>query len=165
MIRQPRFYVQSDGHDTQPDRMLPYISVLDMLCHIPRFANILMVADPLDIIGSENERLAFNELKFVVTMMFNKAGCAEGINLQPLITKIRACSYTNIRRSDTLDVLTAWDEIIKLIMVVIPPFREIFLGQVESAQEVPDWLNMKSYCFRAHYSHSQTSLDSIFRFV
>jgi hypothetical protein len=129
----------------QPDRMMPYISVLDMLCHIPTLASIIMAADPLDIIGSENERIAFLELKSVISVMHtnnhnaNKGGTGGdpngvGINLQPLINKIRWCSYTNIRRSDTLDVLTAWDEIIKLIMVVIPPFRDVFLGQVESAQ-------------------------------
>jgi hypothetical protein len=159
--RVPRFYVQADSNsggnsqgegtqanpqsNTQPDRMMPYISVLDMLCHIPRFASILMSSDPLDIIGSENERIAFLELKNVVSMMHtnllqakeegnNSPNLLAGINLQPLINKIRWCSYTNIRRNDTLDVLTAWDEIIKLIMVVIPPFRDVFLGQVESAQ-------------------------------
>jgi len=48
-------------------------------------------------------------------------------------------------------------------MVVIPPLREIFLGQVASVQEVPGWLNLMSRCFRAQYCEEFNLLEEMFR--
>jgi hypothetical protein len=60
-----------------------------------------------------------------------------------------------------VDVIGLWDIMIKLIMVVIPPLREVFLGHVANSQDVPGWLNIMSRCFRANFTAKQSDLDVV----
>lgn len=158
MFRQPKFVVDSS---VKNDKVYFCTIVLDLLLHIPSFANVLIAADPLDIIGTENERAAFLELKTIVAAVANST--SDTINIQPFLTKLHLCSYTDYSKNESIDILIIWDEIVKLIMVVIPPLREVFLGQVASAQEVPGWLNLMSRHFRAQFTGSIHSMEEIFR--
>lgn len=92
----------------------------------------------------------------------------EPVDVQPFLDKLSA--YTGGNYSGEYGepdlhsgILLVWDDIIKLTMVVIPPLREIFLGQVASIQEVPGWLNLMSRCFRAQCCDEFNSLEEMFR--
>lgn len=67
----------------------------------------------------------------------------------------------NATLAEGVDVVGIWDVIVKLIMVVIPPLREVFLGHVANAQEVPGWLNLMSRCFRANFTAKQSKLEDV----
>ena len=60
-----------------------------------------------------------------------------------------------------MDVVGIWDTIVKLILVVIPPLREVFLGHVANVQEVPGWLNLMSRCFRANFTSKLQKLEDV----
>ena len=134
---------------------------LDLLYHISSFAKVLLVADVLEIIGSPVEKAAFAELKVVITTMTNSVH-SEIINLQPFLDKLSEWTKTDYLKADQNDVLPVWDDIVKLIMVVIPPLREVFLGQVSSALEVPGWLNLMSRCFHAHFTDTALTLEDVY---
>jgi hypothetical protein len=135
--------------------------VIDLLFHIPSFAIVLAVADPLEIIGTQSERNAFLELKNIFIALLNGSS-SDNVNIQLFLDKLSDCTSVEYGKSDHFtDIYTIWDDIVKLIMVVIPPLRELFLGQVTSAQEVPGWLNLMSRCFRAQFIGNNTSLEDI----
>lgn len=159
MMRQSKFVVDTP---TKSEKVHYFCVVLDLLYHTASFARVLSAADPLDIIGSENERLAFLELKSII-FLISKNSPTEPINIQQFINKLDACTYSDYTKNENVDVSTIWDDIVKLIMVVIPPLREVFLGQVANAQEVPGWLNLMSRCFKAQFTGSLHSLEDIFR--
>lgn len=159
MLRQAKFQTDST---VKADKVATYMAVLDMLFHISSFAKVLMASDPLEIIGSENERSALLELKAIVASMSNGSS-NETVNLQRFFYKLSTCTYSEFSRSDNVDILQAWDDIIKLIMLVIPPMREVFLGHLANAQEVPGWMNIMSRCFRAQFSSSLHSLEDIMK--
>ena len=159
MLRQAKFQTESNG---KPEKLAVYMAVLDMLFHIPSFAKVIKASDPLEIIGSENERAALLELKLVVHAMIDGSS-SENVNLHHFFYRLSTCTYSEFSRSDNVDILQAWDDIVKLIMLVMPPMREVFLGHLENAQEVPGWLNLTSRCIRAQFSNSLHSLEDIFR--
>ena len=68
---------------------------------------------------------------------------------------------SRISSDECVDVIGIWDIIIKLIMVVIPPLREVFLGHVANAQEVPGWLNLMSRCFKANFTAKHSHLEDL----
>ena len=139
----------------------PALVAVDLLYHISSFAKVLLAADVLEIIGSPMEKAAFNELKVVVKMMKNSSS-SESLNLQPFLDKLSEWTKTDYSKADPNDVLPVWDDIVKLIMVVIPPLREVFLGQVSSALEVPGWLNLMSRCFHAHFTDTALTLEDVY---
>ena len=139
----------------------PALVAVDLLYHISSFAKVLLAADVLEIIGSPMEKAAFNELKVVVKMMKNSSS-SESLNLQPFLDKLSEWTKTDYSKADPTDVLPVWDDIVKLIMVVIPPLREVFLGQVSSALEVPGWLNLMSRCFHAHFTDTALTLEDVY---
>ena len=143
------------------------MAALQLLFHTSTLAKIFSVADPLEIIGTQFERAAFLELKKLYNAaLFNTSN--EPVDVQPFLDKLSA--YTGGNYSGEYGepdlhtgILLVWDDIIKLVMVVIPPLREIFLGQVASVQDVPGWLNIMSRCFKAQYADDFTSLEDLFR--
>jgi tetratricopeptide (TPR) repeat protein len=159
MIRQARF--QTDL-SYKPEKIASYMAALDMIFHISSFAKVLIASEPLEIIGSENDRSALVELKCVVSSMINGSS-SEVVRLQQFFNKLSVCSFSEFSKCESVDILTAWDDIVKLIMIVIPPLREVFLGHLESAQEVPGWLNLSSRCFRAAFSSVSHSLEDSMR--
>lgn len=137
--------------------------VIDLLYHISSFAKVLSVADPLEIIGTQNERSAFLELKNIFSSLLSSSQ-GENINVQPFLDKLGSVTNVDYSKNDaSSDILSVWDDIVKLVMVVIPPLREVFLGQVASAQEVPGWLNLMSRCFRANFTDSTMTLEDVCR--
>ena len=143
------------------------MAALQLLFHTSTLAKIFSVSEPLEIIGTQFERAAFLELK----KLYNTAICNTSnfaIDVQPFLDKLSAYTggnYSGEYGEPDLQsgILMVWDDIIKLVMVVIPPLREIFLGQVASVQEVPGWLNLMSRCFKAQFSEEFTSLEDLFR--
>jgi hypothetical protein len=90
------------------------------------------------------------------------SGQTDSINIQPFLDKLSAWSNVDYTKIDQNDILCVWDDIVKLIMVVIPPLREVFLGQVSSNLEVPGWLNLMSRCFHAHFTESAMTLEDVY---
>lgn len=159
MLRQAKFHL--DG-SIKTEKVQAYTAVLDMLFHISSFSKVLIASDPLEIIGSEYERSALVELKYVVISMVNGSS-SESVSLQQFFSKLSLCNFSDFGKSDSVDILAAWDDIVKLIMLVIPPLREVFLGHLESAQDLPGWQNLSSRCFRAMFSSSLHSLEDLMR--
>ena len=137
-----------------------YVAI-DLLYHISSFSKVLVAADVLEIIGSPVEKAAFAELKNVISVIMNSVQ-SETINISPFLDKLAEWTKVDYTKVDQNDILSVWDDIVKLIMVVIPPLREVFLGQVSSALEVPGWLNLMSRCFHAHFTDSAISLDEVY---
>jgi KH domain/Tetratricopeptide repeat len=134
---------------------------LDLLFHISSFSKVLAAADVLDIIGSPVEKAAFTELKNLIVLMIN-SNQHDLIDVQPFLEKLSAWTLVDYCKVDQNDVLSVWDDIVKLVMVVIPPLREVFLGQVSSALEVPGWVNLMSRCFHADFTESVTTLEEVY---
>ena len=155
-LRQGR--LTSDSSKSAPSSS--YIA-FDLLYHISSFSKVLAAADVLDTIGSPIEKAAFAELKSLTLTMMNSAQ-NESINMQPFLEKLSAWTNVDYCQVDQTDVLCVWDDIVKLIMVVIPPLREVFLGQVSSNLEVPGWLNLMSRCFHAHFTETAMSLEEVY---
>ena len=137
-----------------------YVAI-DLLYHISSFSRVLAAADVLDTVGSAVEKAAFAELKnLTLTMMSSVQN--EAINMQPFLDKLSSWTNVDYCKVDHTDILSVWDDIVKLIMVVVPPLREVFLGQVSSNLEVPGWLNLMSRCFHAHFTESAMSLEEVY---
>jgi hypothetical protein len=134
---------------------------LDLLFHISSFSKVLAAADVLDIVGSPFEKAAFTELKSLILLMIN-SNQHDLIDIQPFLDKLSAWTSVDYCKIDQNDVLCVWDDIVKLIMVVIPPLREVFLGQVSSALEVPGWVNLMSRCFHADFTESVATLEEVY---
>lgn len=148
----------SDSQKTAPSSS--YVAI-DLLYHISSFSKILAAADILDTIGTPVEKAAFAELKSLTLTMMNSPQ-NEPINMYPFLEKLSAWTSVDYSKVDDNDVLSVWDDIVKLIMVVIPPLREVFLGQVSSNLEVPGWLNLMSRCFHAHFTETAMSLEEVY---
>lgn len=140
---------------------------MQLLFHTSTLAKIFSVAEPLEIIGTQFERAAFLELKKLYSAALSNTS-NDPVDVQPFLDKLSA--YTGGNYSGEYGepdlhsgVLLVWDDIIKLVMVVIPPLREIFLGQIASVQEVPGWLNLMSRCFKAQYTDEFATLEDLFR--
>ena len=148
---------------SDPQKAAPSSSyvAIDLLYHISSFSKILAAADILDTIGTPVEKAAFAELKSLTLTMMNSAP-NEPINMHPFLEKLSAWTSVDYCKVDDNDILCVWDDIVKLIMVVIPPLREVFLGQVSSNLEVPGWLNLMSRCFHAHFTESAMSLEEVY---
>ena len=148
----------SDPLNTAPSSS--YVAI-DLLYHISSFSRVLAAADVLDTVGSAVEKAAFAELKnLTLTMMSSVQN--EAINMQPFLDKLSSWTNVDYSKVEHNDILSVWDDIVKLIMVVVPPLREVFLGQVSSNLEVPGWLNLMSRCFHAHFTESAMSLEEVY---
>ena len=134
---------------------------LDLLFHTSSFSKVLAAADVLDIIGTPVEKAAFAELKALMIVMLS-SNQNDSINIQPFLDKLSDWTLADYYSIDQNDVLSVWDDIVKLILVVIPPLREVFLGQVSSALEVPGWVNLMSRCFHADFNESTSSLEEVY---
>jgi hypothetical protein len=115
-----------DSTKTAPSSF--YIAI-DLLYHISSFSKVLATADVLDTIGSRVEKAAFTELKNLTLKMMNSTK-NDSIDIQPFLDKLSCWTNVDYCKLDQHDVLLVWDDIVKLIMVVIPPLKEVFLGQV-----------------------------------
>ena len=156
LLRQGK--LTSDPLNTAPSSS--YVAI-DLLYHISSFSRVLAAADVLDTVGSAVEKAAFAELKSLTLTMMSSVQ-SEAINMQPFLDKLSSWSNVDYCKIDHNDILCVWDDIVKLIMVVIPPLREVFLGQVSSNLEVPGWLNLMSRCFHAHFTESAMSLEEVY---
>ena len=133
--------------------------VLDILYSISSFAKVLTVSEALEIIGTEIERAAFLDLKALFSAM-QKNIPSEQINLEPFLEKLGAWNNVDYLCLEHLDVLEIWDAIVKLVMVVVPDLRSIFVGHTEAASEIPGWIHHMSRSFSARYT-SQKSLEDL----
>ena len=134
---------------------------LDLLFHISSFSKLLVAADVLDIVGSPTEKAAFSELKSLIILMI-QSNEDDLINIHPFLEKLSAWTMVDYCQIDQNDVLRVWDDIVKLIMVVIPPLREVFLGQVSSALEASGWVNLMPRCFHAEFSENINTLEDVY---
>lgn len=133
--------------------------VINILYYIKPFSRLIVMAEPLDKIGSEVERQAFLSLKKILTALDGKAD----INIHPFLDKFCHYTQTNSAHFAELDISFIWDNTIKLITVVIPPLREVFLGKICGSFDVHAWLNLATKCFRAQFHTPIQSLDEIIR--
>ena len=165
-----------------------YQTVLDILFHIPNFAKVILTSEPIDVISTEADRNAFAELKNIVSSIINSNSSTENINLSLFFQKLKECNYTeyskNVDKTDNIDILLAYDDIIKLIISVIPPLREVFIGHNLDLQTTSiydsknsitslydnntnsnnsDYSNINTRLFRAHYSNTLHNLDDIIK--
>jgi hypothetical protein len=135
-------------------------AVLDIFFHIQGFYEVLKEAEPLDMIGTEDERKAFRELKRLLKQMADGAP-EDSIDLTLFLRMMS--KYTAVQfEGDVVDIMGVWDTVVRLIVVVIPPLREIFLGHITHSRErmeSPGWLNIMSRSFRARYSTTCNNLD------
>lgn len=139
---------------------MQYVAILDMIYHLPEFAKVLIAAEPLEVISSENEKAAFAELKIIIESI-REPTPAVAVRMQHFITKLMACNYSE----GSADLLTIWQDTVKLIMGVIPPLREVFLGQVSCTcpEEVTSWMNTVAMCFNANFCGAYNNLEDIMR--
>jgi hypothetical protein len=137
-------------------------AVIDILYHTRGFYAVLKAAEPLDMIGTEDERLIFLELKKVLQTIDDGAS-DDSVDLSDLVKRLSRYSAVTFK-PDVVDITGVWDSIVRLIMVVIPPLREIFLGHITNSRErmeSPGWLNIMSRSFRARFTNSCTTLEEI----
>jgi len=139
-------------------------AIIDILYHIKPLTEILLRSDPLELIGTENDRKAFFELKTLFAVLDNAAKGAV-INTTPFLKALGVCNSMDYLNSKShISMLNFWNDVVRLILVVIPPLREIFLGSIAPAQEVPGWLNLVSEAQRCfHIINNRESLEDVFR--
>ena len=128
--------------------------IINILHYLKPFSKVLILAEPIDGIGTEAERAAFLSLKFILNQLSNnniiinnilqrdkdrennrdigkdsfKDKDPEPINIYPFLDKFCSVTNSNFHRFEELDVGFVWDSIVKLITTVIPPLRRVFYG-------------------------------------
>ena len=135
--------------------------VINILYYLKPFSKVIMMAEPLDNIGSDIERSSFLALKQILATL--ESGKNDPINIYPFLDKFCHVTSTNLHEFECLDVSFIWDSVIKLITVVIPPLREVFLGRISSSLDIPSWLNLISRCFHAQFLHPTQTLEEVMR--
>jgi tetratricopeptide (TPR) repeat protein len=135
--------------------------VINILYYLKPFSKVIMLAEPLDNIGSDIERSSFLALRQILATL--ESGKNDPINIYPFLDKFCHVTSTNLHEFECLDVSFIWDSVIKLVTVVIPPLREVFLGRISSSLDIPSWLNLISRCFHAQFLHPTQTLEEVMR--
>jgi len=135
--------------------------VINVLYYLKPFSKVITLSEPLDNIGSDIERTSFLALKQILTQL--ESGTNDPINIYPFLDKFCLVTNTNLHEFECLDVSFIWDSVIKVVTVVIPPLREVFLGRISSSLDIPSWLNLISRCFHAQFLHPAQTLEEVLR--
>eukprot|EP01032_Pedospumella_encystans_P028542 gene28542-32236_t len=133
--------------------------VINVLYYLKPFSKVITLSEPLDNIGSDIERTSFLALKQILTQL--ESGTNDPINIYPFLDKFCLVTNTNLNEFECLDVSFIWDSVIKVVTVVIPPLREVFLGRISSSLDIPSWLNLISRCFHAQFLHPAQTLEEV----
>eukprot|EP00428_Durinskia_dybowskii_P062762 CAMPEP_0170368536 /NCGR_PEP_ID=MMETSP0117_2-20130122/7508_1 /TAXON_ID=400756 /ORGANISM="Durinskia baltica, Strain CSIRO CS-38" /LENGTH=1859 /DNA_ID=CAMNT_0010623207 /DNA_START=82 /DNA_END=5661 /DNA_ORIENTATION=+ len=158
-----KFVTESKGKESTQKSAPPLniCIVINILYYLKPFSKVILLAEPLDNIGSDIERSSFVALKQILSTL--ESGKNDPINIYPFLDKFCHVTSTNLHEFECLDVSFIWDSVIKLITVVIPPLREVFLGRISSSLDIPSWLNLISRCFHAQFLHPTQSLEEVMR--
>jgi len=133
--------------------------VITILHYLKPIARTIKQSEPLDNVGTDNERSSFMALKNILTVL--ESGKNEPINIYPFLEKFCHIANTNLHEFEHLDVSFVWDSVIKLVALVIPPIREIFMGKILNNYDITNWLNSISRCFHAQFVYPVQNLEEI----
>lgn len=162
-MNKAKFVTELKGKETTQKSPPPLniCIVINILYYLKPFSKVIMLAEPLDNIGSDIERASFLALRQILATL--ESGKNDPINIYPFLDKFCHVTSTNLHEFECLDVSFIWDSVIKLITVVIPPLREVFLGRISSSLDIPSWLNLISRCFHAQFLHPTQTLEEVMR--
>lgn len=132
------------------------------ICHyLTPLAKLIILAQPLENSSGEAERDAFLALQQILTVL--DSGKNEPINVFPFFDKF--CRYIGTTFSDfeEMDIFLVWDYLVKLITLVIPPLREIFMGRLSLSLDEHAWHSLTTRCIHAQFTQSVQSLEDFIR--
>jgi hypothetical protein len=124
-------------------------------------AKLIVLAQPLESSSGEAEREAFLALQQILAVL--DSGKNEPINVFPFFDKF--CRYIGTTFSDfeEMDIFLVWDYLVKLITLVIPPLREIFMGRLSLSLDEHAWHSLTTRCVHAQFSQSVQSLEDFIK--
>ena len=132
------------------------------ICHyLTPLSKLIILSQPLDTTSGEAEREAFLALQNILTVL--DTGKNEPINVFPFLDKF--CRYIGTGFSDfeEMDIFLVWDYAVKLITLVIPPLREIFMGRLSLSLDEQAWHTLTTRCIHAQFSSNCQSLDEFIK--
>eukprot|EP01031_Cornospumella_fuschlensis_P007381 gene7381-9141_t len=92
------------------------------LCHyLTPLAKLILLAQPLESIANEIDREAFLALQTILRQL--DSGRHEPINIFPFLDKLCQFMCTSLNDFEEMDISFVWDNVVKLITLVIPPLR------------------------------------------
>jgi hypothetical protein len=140
-----------------PPPPLKLCIVLKALHYLSPFAKLIILAQPLDNASGEAELDAFLALQLILATA--ESGKQESINIFPFLDKF--CRYIGLGFSDfdEMDVFLVWDYVVKLITLVVPPLREVFMGRHALPPEEQAWHALTTRCVHAQFSQTVQSLE------
>lgn len=132
------------------------------ICHyLTPLAKLIILAQPLESTSGEAERDAFLALQQILAVL--DSGKNEPINVFPFFDKF--CRYIGTTFSDfeEMDIFLVWDYLVKLITLVIPPLREIFMGRLSLSLDEHAWHSLTTRCVHSQFSQSVQSLEDFIK--
>ncbi|RYG70077.1 hypothetical protein EON64_01160 [archaeon] len=132
------------------------------LCHyLTPLAKLILLAQPLESIANEIDREAFLTLQAILKQL--DSGRHEPINIFPFLDKLCQFMCTSLNDFEEMDISFVWDNVVKLITLVIPPLRELFLGRRSLSLDEHAWVSLISRCIHAQFTYPLQTLEDFIK--